>query len=68
MSSWALARPTRTSALQAGLLAVAIAVPVLTLPSLPELAWLPALALGGVSLLVARRAAHAASSPAPAAA
>ena len=43
MSSWALARPSRTRALQTVLLAVAVAVPVLTLPSLPQLAWLPAL-------------------------
>jgi hypothetical protein len=39
----ALARPSRTRAFQAALLVVAIAVPVLTLPSLPQLAWLPAL-------------------------
>ena len=43
MSSWAQASPSRTRVLQAALLAVAIAVPVLTLPSLPQLAWLPAL-------------------------
>ena len=43
MSSWAVARPSRARAFQAALLAVAIAVPVLTLPSLPELSWLPAL-------------------------
>lgn len=43
MSSWAPARPSRTRTLQAALLAVAVAVPVLTLPSLPRLAWLPAL-------------------------
>ena len=43
MSSWALARPSRTRAFQAGLLAVAVAVPVLTLPALPDLAWWPAL-------------------------
>ena len=43
MSSWALARPSRTRAFQAALLVVAVAVPVLTLPSLPQLLWLPAL-------------------------
>ena len=43
MSSWAQASPSRTRVLQAVLLAVAVAVPVLTLPSLPQLAWLPAL-------------------------
>ena len=43
MSSWALARPSRTRAFQAALLAVAVAVPLLTLPSLPQLAWVPAL-------------------------
>ncbi len=43
MSSWALPRPSRTRALQAALLVVAIAVPVVTLPALPELAWVPAL-------------------------
>ena len=43
MPSWAPARPSRTRALQAVLLAVAVAVPLLTLPALPELAWVPAL-------------------------
>ena len=43
MSSWALARPSRTRAFQAALLAVAVAVPLLTLPSLPQLAWVPAM-------------------------
>ena len=43
MSSWALVRPSRTRAIQAALLAVAVAVPLLTLPSLPQLAWVPAL-------------------------
>ncbi len=43
MSSWALARPARTRAFQVVLLAVAVAVPLLTLPALPELAWVPAL-------------------------
>jgi hypothetical protein len=43
VSSWALAHPSRTRAAQAALLALAVAVPVLTLPSLPQLAWWPAL-------------------------
>ena len=43
MSSWAPARPTRTRAFQVVLLAVAVAVPLLTLPALPALAWAPAL-------------------------
>ena len=43
MSSCALPRPSRTRLVQAGLLAVAVAVPLLTLPSLPRLEWWPAL-------------------------
>ena len=42
MSSW-VSSGRRVRAVQAGLLAVAIAVPLLTLPSLPQLSWWPAL-------------------------
>jgi hypothetical protein len=43
VSSWAPVRPSRTRAFQAALLIIAVAVPLLTLPSLPQLAWVPAL-------------------------
>ena len=53
MSLLASVRPHRTASLRVLLVAVAVAVPVLTLPSLPELAWWPAL-LGLVPWVVGK--------------